>query len=160
MDHKQYLPREQPYKDLVNLVQFLLRQFFKAVEEDPFIIVHVSTYSLRSTLVLSSDSPTIQALYPKNRGHWKQFSSWKPEEKFVERERQVAAEVQVTQGYTWTEEMGIVIACLVEDEKTHLINWVKEASLSNSTSSDLPSHILIGTLRGDIPEETYRGRNG
>ncbi|KAF9644412.1 timeless-domain-containing protein [Thelephora ganbajun] len=106
MDHKQYLPREQPYKDLVNLIQFLLRQFFKAVDDDPFIIVH--------------------ALYPKNRGHWKQFSSWKPEEKFIEREKKVAAEVQVTQGYTWTEEMGIVIACLVEDEKAHLIDWVKE----------------------------------
>lgn len=74
-----------------------------------------------------------QALYPKNRGHWKQFSSWKPEEKFIERERKVVAEVQVTQGYTWTEEMGIVIACLIEDEKTHLINWVKEVG-----SSDFP----------------------
>ena len=71
-----------------------------------------------------------QALYPKNRGHWKQFSSWKPEEKFIERERKVVAEVQVTQGYTWTEEMGIVIACLIEDEKTHLINWVKEVGSS------------------------------
>ena len=81
---------------------------------------------------------TIQALYPKNRGHWKQFSSWKPEEKFVEREKKVAAEVQVTQGYTWTEEMGIVIACLVEDEKTHLINWVKEVTRQMFPDLDLP----------------------
>lgn len=44
LDHKQYLPREQPYKDLTNLIQFLLRQFFKAAEEDSFIIVHVRTY--------------------------------------------------------------------------------------------------------------------
>jgi len=43
-DHKQYLPRDQPYKDLVNLIQFLLRQFFKTVEDDPFIIVHVRAY--------------------------------------------------------------------------------------------------------------------
>jgi replication fork protection complex subunit Tof1/Swi1 len=42
LDHKQYLPRDQPHKDLVNLIQFLLRQFFKAVEDDSFIIVHVS----------------------------------------------------------------------------------------------------------------------
>ena len=27
--------------------------------------------------------------------------------------------------------MGIIIACLVEDEKTHLINWVKEVCLSD-----------------------------
>ena len=45
MDHKQYLPRDQPYKDLVNLIQFLLRQFFKAVEDDPFIIVHVRDHN-------------------------------------------------------------------------------------------------------------------
>jgi len=65
MDHKQYLPRDQPYKDLVNLIQFLLRQFFKAAEDDPFIIVHVSPHGLRFTLVLryqiivSNDSGTI-----------------------------------------------------------------------------------------------------
>jgi hypothetical protein len=102
----------------------------------------------------------IQALYPKNRGHWKQFSSWKPEEKFVERERKVAAEVQVTQGYTWTEEMGIVIACLIEDEKTHLINWVKEVSRLNFLALCLSSPIFAGTLGSNISEETDHGRNG
>ena len=161
MDHKQYLPRDQPYKDLVNLIQFLLRQFFKAVEDDPFIIVHVSTYNLRLVLDVTNESrPTIQALYPKNRGHWKQFSSWKPEEKFIERERKVAAEVQVTQGYTWTEEMGIVIACLVEDEKTHLINWVKEVGLPDFPPSDPLSRSRIATLGDHIPKETYHRRNG
>lgn len=73
-----------------------------------------------------------------NRGHWKQFSSWKPEEKFIERERKVVAEVQVTQGYTWTEEMGIVIACLIEDEKTHLINWIKEVNRLDILALTLP----------------------
>lgn len=93
-----------------------------------------------------------------NRGHWKQFSSWKPEDKFVEKERRVTAEVQVTKGYTWTEEMGIVIACLVEDEKTHLINWAKEVSLMGVPPSGVPSFCsqgFIDTLRGDIAEETY-----
>ena len=161
MDHKQYLPRDQPYKDLVNLVQFLLRQFFKAVEEDSFIIVHASVYDLRIFLVKFANysCPTFQALYPKNRGHWKQFSSWKPEEKFIEREKKVATEVQVTQGYTWTEEMGIVIACLVEEEKTHLINWVKEVGLPDFPSSFLLSPGLVGTLGGNIPEEACHRRN-
>lgn len=72
----------------------------------------------------------------------------------------MAAEVQVTQGYTWTEEMGIVIACLVEDEKTHLINWVKEVSSPKFPSLDLLSHSLIDTLRDHIPEETHHRRNG
>lgn len=72
----------------------------------------------------------------------------------------MAAEVQVTQGYTWAEEMGIVIACLVEDEKTHLIDWVKEVSLSNFLSSELLSYSLVGTFRGNLPEETYHRGNG
>ena len=64
MDHKKYLPRDQPYKDLVNLIQFLLRQFFKAVEDDPFIIVHVSTYHsltvvLSYSLIVSNGSGVI-----------------------------------------------------------------------------------------------------
>ena len=71
----------------------------------------------------------------------------------------MAAEVQVTQGYTWTEEMGIVIACLVEDEKTHLINWVKEVGLPDFSISELLSRHITDTLRGNIPEETYHPRN-
>lgn len=65
MDHKQYLPRDQPYKDLVSLIQFLLRQFFKAVEDDPFVIVHVGAYNLpfilvlRHELIVSNGSGTI-----------------------------------------------------------------------------------------------------
>lgn len=54
----------------------------------------------------------------------------------------MAAEVQVTQGYTWTEEMGIVIAYLVEDEKTHLINWVKEVNRLYFSALDLPLNLF------------------
>lgn len=72
----------------------------------------------------------------------------------------MAEEVQVTQGYTWTEEMGIVIACLVEDEKTHLVNWVKEVSLPDFLSLDLPSRGFADTLGSNISEETYHRRNG
>lgn len=35
------LPKGQPYKDLVDLINFLLRKFFKAVEEDSFLVVEV-----------------------------------------------------------------------------------------------------------------------
>jgi replication fork protection complex subunit Tof1/Swi1 len=36
------LPREQPYKDLINLINYILRQFFKALAEDSFLAVEVS----------------------------------------------------------------------------------------------------------------------
>ena len=35
------LSKEQPYKDLVALIKFILRKFFKAVEEDPFVVIQV-----------------------------------------------------------------------------------------------------------------------
>lgn len=46
MAEEKTLPREQPYKDLVALINFLLRKFFKAVEEDSFLIVEVRPLAL------------------------------------------------------------------------------------------------------------------
>lgn len=71
----------------------------------------------------------------------------------------MAAEVQVTKGYSWTEEMGIVIACLVEDEKTYLINWAKEVNLLSSIPLDLLSRAFVDPLRGNIPEEAHHRGN-
>ncbi|EPT01958.1 hypothetical protein FOMPIDRAFT_1036026 [Fomitopsis schrenkii] len=106
------LPKDQPYKDLINLINYILRQFFKAVEEESFLVV--------------------QAFFPMNRGHWKEFSSWTPpettkrgREETVE-ENRFPPDVQVKKGFSWSEQLGIAIACLVEDGKEELIEWVKQ----------------------------------
>jgi replication fork protection complex subunit Tof1/Swi1 len=39
-DQKSF-PKEQPYKDLVALINYVLRQFFKAVEADSFVLIEV-----------------------------------------------------------------------------------------------------------------------
>lgn len=39
-DQKSF-PKDQPYKDLVALINYILRQFFKAVEADSFVLVEV-----------------------------------------------------------------------------------------------------------------------
>ena len=96
----------------MNLVKYILRQFFKAVEEDGFLAV--------------------QAFFPMNRGHWKEFSSWTPPETTkrgrgeVVEDTKFPSEVQVKKGYSWSEQLGVAIACLVEDGKTELIDWVKQ----------------------------------
>lgn len=36
------LPKDQPYKDLLALINYVLRQFFKAVEADSFVLIEVS----------------------------------------------------------------------------------------------------------------------
>jgi replication fork protection complex subunit Tof1/Swi1 len=41
MDDQKSLPRDQPHKDLINLINFILRKFFKALTEEPFLAVEV-----------------------------------------------------------------------------------------------------------------------
>lgn len=69
-----------------------------------------------------------------NRGHWKQYSSWEPEPK-VNRKQEKAEdnggfsrEVQVKKGYSWSEQIGIAVAALVEEGKSGLVEWVKDVS--------------------------------
>ena len=45
LDDEKSLPREQPYKDLVALINYILRKFFKAVDEDSFLIIEVRLFS-------------------------------------------------------------------------------------------------------------------
>ncbi|TFK80719.1 timeless-domain-containing protein [Polyporus arcularius HHB13444] len=111
MAEEKTLPREQPYKDLVALINFLLRKFFKAVEEDSFLIV--------------------EAFFPKNRGHWKQFSSLqldaigpRPETHMID--NRFPQDVSVKKGYTPSEQIGIAMAALVENGQMELIDWTKQ----------------------------------
>ncbi|THH29094.1 hypothetical protein EUX98_g5095 [Antrodiella citrinella] len=111
LSEEKSLPKDQAHKDLVALITFILRKFFKAVEEDSFVAV--------------------QAFFPKNRSHWKELSSWEPETKGskggrIVEDTRFPPEVQVKKGYTWSQQLGIAIACLVGDGKKNLIDWVKE----------------------------------
>ncbi|KAG6380363.1 timeless protein-domain-containing protein [Boletus reticuloceps] len=112
LDDQRSLPKDTSYKDLVQLITFISRKFFKAVKEEPFLM--------------------IEAWYPMNRGHWKQYSSWEPEQK-ANRTRESAedsggfsGEVQVKKGYSWSEQIGIAVAALIEDGKSELVEWVKD----------------------------------
>ncbi|EPQ50778.1 timeless-domain-containing protein [Gloeophyllum trabeum ATCC 11539] len=105
------LPKDQPYKDLVALINYILRQFFKAVDEEPLVLV--------------------EAFFPKNRGTWKRFSSWEPDKKVKAEEQMVEdkrfpPDVQVKKGYSWSEQVGIAVACLTDDGKRELVEWVKD----------------------------------
>ncbi|KAI9060063.1 timeless-domain-containing protein [Trametes sanguinea] len=105
------LPKEQPYKDLVALINYILRKFFKSVAEDSFLVV--------------------EAFFPKNRGHWKQFSSLELDQVGKRPERQpfdsrFPPDVQVKKGYTLSEQIGIVVAELVNKEQRNLVEWTKQ----------------------------------
>ncbi|KAF5325413.1 hypothetical protein D9619_010000 [Psilocybe cf. subviscida] len=104
------LPREQSYKDLINLINFILRQFFKKLDAEPFLAV--------------------EAFFPKNRNQWKQYSSWEPEKK-TSRERRAVddtrfpQDVVVKKGFSWSEELGIAIAALLDAHHPELVEWTR-----------------------------------
>ncbi|EMD36798.1 hypothetical protein CERSUDRAFT_105876 [Gelatoporia subvermispora B] len=108
LSEQRSLPKDQSSKDLINLITYILRQFFKAVAEDSFLIV--------------------EAFFPKTRGAWKHYSSWEPEAKADRSavDAKVSQEVQVKKGYSWSEQLGIAIGCLVEDGKKDLVEWTKQ----------------------------------
>lgn len=56
MDNKASLPPGDASRDLIQLVTFISRKFFKRLQDDPFLM--------------------IEALMPKTRGRWKELSSW------------------------------------------------------------------------------------
>lgn len=72
--------------------------------------------------------------FPKNRGNWKQYSSWEPEAK-AKKDRStktgsgaVSAEVEVKKGYSWSDQIGIAIAALVDGGRKDLVIWTQEVS--------------------------------
>lgn len=106
-DQKSF-PKDQPYKDLVALINYILRQFFKAVEADSFVL--------------------IEALFPKNRNRWKKYSSWEPEPKGdgKDADPRFPPDVKVKKGYSWSEQLAIAMAALQDAGQGELIAWVKE----------------------------------
>lgn len=41
LDDQRSLPKDKPYQDLIQLIMFILRKFFKTVEEEPFLMIEV-----------------------------------------------------------------------------------------------------------------------
>ncbi|QRW13593.1 topoisomerase 1-associated factor 1 [Ceratobasidium sp. AG-Ba] len=117
------LPKDQPYKDLIQLINFVLRKFFKNAQEHPLLLV--------------------EAFYPKNRGQWKAYSSYEPEVKPKSGRPAGKAELTVKRGYKASEQIGIAVACLSEQEGGKLlIDWVLDILKR------------VGRKRQDVVEET------
>jgi replication fork protection complex subunit Tof1/Swi1 len=49
---KNGLPRDQPYKDLMSLINFVLRKFFKSLAEDGFLAIEACPKTLLSYIYI------------------------------------------------------------------------------------------------------------
>ena len=78
-----------------------------------------------------------QAFFPKNRGHWKQFSSAEldavgPRPEAPNFDTRFPQDWYVKKGYTPSEEIGIAMLALTDNGQMELIEWTKQACLSSS----------------------------
>ena len=70
-------------------------------------------------------------------------------------------DVQVKKGYSWSEQLGIAIAALVEDGHVELIDWTKEVYVLPFDHNSLElKTILSDPGNGDWPEAAYHRGNG
>lgn len=135
-DQKSF-PKDQPYKDLVALINYVLRQFFKAVEADSFVLIEVRSppaFPVGITvLTRSGEFSRVQAFFPKNRNRWKRYSSWEPENKAKKKTKEADTgfppDVEVKKGFSWSEQLAIAMAALQDVGQSELIEWVKEVCL-------------------------------
>ena len=118
IESKALLPNTDGARDLIQMITFILRKFFKKVQEDPFLIV--------------------EALTPKTRGTWKAISSYKSDESDSDggggggvRNKKDAAELEFVKkkNLSWSQQMEVVIGVLFKDGKQALVEWIVEVSL-------------------------------
>lgn len=98
-------------------------------------------FSIEKKTELLTKPLVTKVFFPKNRGHWKQYSSWEADEHSMKKkkkkgrvgvveeeelETRFPPDVHVKKGYSWSDQLGIVIAALVEADLTGLVNWTKE----------------------------------
>ncbi|CEQ41477.1 SPOSA6832_03222, partial [Sporobolomyces salmonicolor] len=124
--------REGPNVDLRKLIDYILRKFFKAVQEHPLLLLECFFPKTKTQLgkmrmgeadpYASSDDDTLMyrvrlsVLLPA------------PEEtdpnSFVQQAKKIG-EVEVQPGFTHTQQIGIAITCLVDGENLPLVELVK-----------------------------------
>ncbi|EEB95453.1 hypothetical protein MPER_05578, partial [Moniliophthora perniciosa FA553] len=133
-----YLARYREFTSSENLKRVLSlmhRQAVKAKAEGLYfqsILADQKTFPREQPYkdLKRNHSLAVEAFFPKNRGHWKQYSSWEPEKKSKQEKATIEdtrpQEVQVKKGYSWSDQVGIAIAALVENDHKELVTWVQE----------------------------------
>ncbi len=76
-----------------------------------------------------------QAFFPKNRSHWKQFSSAEldavgPRPEAPAFDTRFPQDLYIKKGYSPSEEIGIAMLALTDNVPMELIDWTKRVRLS------------------------------
>ncbi|WVW79467.1 hypothetical protein I302_101436 [Kwoniella bestiolae CBS 10118] len=117
IDSSHTLPKAESSKDLSQLINFILRKFFKRVADDPFLIV--------------------EAFGSKSKSKWKGISSYKSDEesddgmggqrkRIQEKMGQAEIEFKKNKKLSWSKQMEITVAILLKEDHEDWIKWIIE----------------------------------
>ncbi|TKA58341.1 hypothetical protein B0A53_00079 [Rhodotorula sp. CCFEE 5036] len=104
--------REGPKVDLRKLIEYILRRFFKAVQDHPALL--------------------LECFFPKSRsqlgkmrlGEADPFAD-SDDDTLIYKAKKVG-EVEVEPGFSHTQQIGIAMACLIEDGNQRLVDFVRD----------------------------------
>ncbi|WVQ93115.1 hypothetical protein IAU59_000179 [Kwoniella sp. CBS 9459] len=117
LDEQHSLMKADSSKDLMQLINFVLRKFFKRVAEDPFLIV--------------------EAFTSKSRSKWKDLSSYKSEDEDDDgmggqrariKEKMGLAELEFkkNRNLSWSQQMEVAVSLILREEHEGWIKWIIE----------------------------------
>ncbi|OCF42971.1 topoisomerase 1-associated factor 1 [Kwoniella heveanensis CBS 569] len=117
LDEQHTLIKADSSKDLMQLINFVLRKFFKRVAEDPFLI--------------------IEAFTSKSRSKWKDLSSYKSEDEDEDgmggqrariKEKMGLAELEFkkNKNLSWSQQMEVAVSLILKEEHADWIKWIIE----------------------------------
>ncbi|KAH9811884.1 timeless protein-domain-containing protein [Melampsora americana] len=118
LDDRASSPRNSSYDDLWKLIDYILKQFFKSIRENPFMLVECFFPSRKTKAgarnIENSDSDADSLVLTKSKSKSKR----KP--------LKLPAEIVVTPGLTWSQKLGVAIGLLVDNNKSDLVEQVKD----------------------------------
>lgn len=107
-------PRNSAYEDLWKLIDYILKQFFKSIRQNPFMLVECF-FPFRKTKggnrdIENSDSDADDPVSTKSK----------------QKPSKLPAEIVVKPGLTWSQKLGVAIGLLVDKNKSDLVEQVKD----------------------------------
>lgn len=115
LDEKRILAERPGMKDLFAFIQYILRKFFKTAQNDPAMLVHAffpKPRSSRARRLLDADTDDDDL--PTRDSHLPRIPA--------------DVEIKPDRSLSWSEQLGVALRCLLDDDKMAHVTWLVEVS--------------------------------
>ncbi|AAW44173.2 conserved hypothetical protein [Cryptococcus deneoformans JEC21] len=146
LDKQHVLPAAPSSRDLITLITYILRKFFKHVEKEPFTLV--------------------EALSSKSRGKWKTVGGGSDDDddemagqrgRIKEKMGPVELQFIKKHKFSWSQQMSIAFAIIWGDGHGYLIKWIVEVLEQVLAAKQEIVLTTDGGINGDEDEEDEDG---